>query len=91
MRDNGAIGFDIAIQGSEDKSKDDLAKGAGGDYRYLILNTSVTQQSKVTAVTLIRSESALNMPPSGWDGATIDINKGRGETYLYLVWKTNNQ
>ncbi|EKM56393.1 uncharacterized protein PHACADRAFT_92490, partial [Phanerochaete carnosa HHB-10118-sp] len=86
-RENGAIGFDLVIQGSEDPSLKDLAKGAGGDYRYLIVNTDISQERKITALALLRSESSVDMPPLGWDEATIDINKGRGKMYLYLVWK----
>ncbi|KAI0739512.1 hypothetical protein C8Q80DRAFT_1357391 [Daedaleopsis nitida] len=84
----GVTGFEIVIQGSADGSMQDLAKGAGGDYRYLLIKTDVTQERKVTQVTLLRQDSALSGVPAGWDGATIDINKGRGKTYLYLLWKT---
>ena len=83
------VGFEVVIQENEDKSLSDLAKGAGGDYRYLLPIKDVTQQRKVTAVALVRTGNAADMPPPGWDGATIDINKGRGKTYLYLVWKVS--
>ena len=83
-----ATGFEVIIQGDSDPSLQDLAKGAGGDYRYLKIETDVTQERKVTQVTLLRQDSALTKVPEGWDGTTIDINKGRGKTYLYLIWKT---
>ena len=86
---NAAVtGFEIIIQGGADPALDDLAKGAGGDYRYLLPATDVTKETKVTQVTLLRLDQALGTTPSGWDGSTIDINKGRGKTYLYLLWKT---
>ena len=79
--------FDIIIQSAADPSLDDLAKGAGGDYRYLIPARDIQEPSKVTQVILLRSDSAIDGIPAGWSGKTIDINKGRGKTYLYLVWK----
>ena len=80
-------GFSIAIQKSADPAFNDLAKGAGGDYRYLLLENDAEQAEKVTEVALLRLGEALVERPAGWDGNTIDINKGRGKTYLYLLWK----
>lgn len=85
---SAATGFDIVIQSESNPALDDLAKGAGGDYRYLLLRTDAQQEKKVTQVVLFRSDSAIGHVPNGWDGMTTDINKGRGKTYLYLVWKT---
>ena len=85
---SAATGFDIVIQGESNPALDDLAKGAGGDYRYLLPRTGGQQDKKVTQVVLFRSDNAIDRVPNGWDGMTIDINKGRGKTYLYLVWKT---
>lgn len=47
-----------------------------------------THNRKIADVALWRSGDNQNNPPSGWDGMTMDINKGRAGDYLYLVWKT---
>jgi hypothetical protein len=80
--------FEIVIQSKPDPSLDDLAKGAGGDYRYLIISNIASNPKKIVNVSLLRSDSGVPQPPSGWDAMTIDINKGRGKTYLYLIWTT---
>ena len=66
----------------------DFAKGTGGDYRYLLLERDAAQAAKVTVVALLRLAKEMHSRPAGWDGNTPDINKGRGGTYLYLLWKT---
>ncbi|KAI1785754.1 hypothetical protein LXA43DRAFT_1099898 [Ganoderma leucocontextum] len=88
--DRGAAvaGFEIAIQKDGDQSLNDLAKGAGGDYRYLLPVKDATQAAKVTEVALLRLDNEMADRPAGWSGNTIDINKGRGKTYLYLLWKS---
>ncbi|KAK7032625.1 hypothetical protein VNI00_012888 [Paramarasmius palmivorus] len=81
-----ATSFKIVIQGTTDPLRKDMAKGAGGDYRYVIPVQG--PQAKVTEAQLIRSESALQHPPSGYSGITSDINKGRQGDFLYIIWKT---
>ena len=83
-----ATGFEIVIQGGQDPALDDLAKGAGGDFRYLLPMQDITQKRKVVQVVLRRQDQDLHRTPDGWDGRTIDINKNRGKTFLYLLWKT---
>ncbi|KAH6891474.1 hypothetical protein B0T10DRAFT_485368 [Thelonectria olida] len=68
---------------------DDLAKGAGGDYRYLQWSNDMDVEHYVTEVALWRTTSAENRPPMGWEGKTEDINRGRGGDYLYLIWKVS--
>ncbi|KAG6872773.1 hypothetical protein C0995_006693 [Termitomyces sp. Mi166 len=84
--------FDLVIQGEEDPRYDDLAKGAGGDYRYLIPVIRSNQQLFISELTLARSADPMNdLPSIIWSslpqGATGDINKGREGDYLYLVWQ----
>ena len=86
--DSAVTSFQIDIQSQENPDLDDLAKGAGGDYRYLLSAQDITQINKVIEVGLLRSDQEVPSPPDGWDGQTIDINKSRGKTYLYLLWKT---
>ena len=82
-----AVGFEVVIQGDADGSLKDLAKGAGGDFRYILPIKDVTKEAKVTHVALLRREGALRGRPMGWVGNTTDINKNRGKTFLYLLWK----
>ncbi|TBU39219.1 hypothetical protein BD309DRAFT_452434 [Dichomitus squalens] len=83
-----ATRFDIVIQEHGDPAPNDLAKGAGGDFRYLIPRKDITAQRKVVQVVLCHQDHELFGTPEGWDRCTIDINKIRGKTYLYLLWKT---
>ncbi|KAK4653286.1 hypothetical protein QC762_0082020 [Podospora pseudocomata] len=76
------------IRGSADGNRnDDLAKGAGGDYRYFSWSNNMDATHFVTDVALWRTGDAQHSPPDGWNSMTGDINKGRGGDYLYLVWR----
>lgn len=79
--------FKIRVQDHADDTKPDLAKGAGGAYRYLDIERNIYQRRKVVHLTLLRSESAQDKLV-GWDGMTADINSNRGGDYLYLFWKS---
>ncbi|PIL29718.1 hypothetical protein GSI_08156 [Ganoderma sinense ZZ0214-1] len=82
-------GFNIAIQPDADPSLKNLADGTQGDFRYLILDQSLMPEAEpVTDVVLLRLGSEMTDRPAKWDGNTGNINKGRGGTYLYLLWKT---
>lgn len=77
----------IIIQGSSLPGFDDLAKGAGGDFRYaLTQNRGATE--KISEIVLWEGE--LFSTPVGWNARTIDINRGRGGRFLYLVWRTRS-
>ncbi|CAK7223404.1 hypothetical protein SBRCBS47491_005196 [Sporothrix bragantina] len=77
------------ISGDKDPRRDDdLAKGAGGDYRYLSWSNDMNATHYITDVALWRSGDEKNSAPQGWHGKTGDINRGRGGDYLYLVWRT---
>ncbi|KAG5644039.1 hypothetical protein DXG03_009191 [Asterophora parasitica] len=67
--------FDFVNQGAHDDRYDDLAKGAGGNYRYLV---PVNDGSNllITKAALLRSDNSTSKP-SGWDAKTYDINAGR--------------
>lgn len=62
----------------------DMAKGAGGKYRYLWLRDPGC--GKIVDVTLW--EARLSRVPEGWSGMTGDINKGHGGRDLHIVWKS---
>ncbi|KAI4101306.1 MAG: hypothetical protein LQ339_005104 [Xanthoria mediterranea] len=70
----------------------DLAKGAGGKYRYLQFNKDTKNDLKYIEVILVRSaghaRSISEVP--GFDVLTMDINKGRKGDFLYLAFKARN-
>lgn len=87
--------FDLVIQDSSNAAYSDLAKGAGGAFRFLIPVYNARENKKIVGATLFRSTDASTKPkPSaliqtwGYNDSTIDINKDRKGDYLYLVWKT---
>jgi hypothetical protein len=79
-------GFEIVIQGNADNRYDDLAKGAKGDFRYLI-PIKERDEKLITTAVLYRSGDAPNLG-SIYSGHTIDINKGRKGDFLYLCWNS---
>lgn len=79
--------IDIAIQGNRDDEKQSLAKGDSGKYRYLVPR-SAKGTRKIYEVGLVRLDYAIEGPPVGYDGCTMNINSGRKGGYLYLIWKT---
>ncbi|KAK6338455.1 hypothetical protein TWF730_002515 [Orbilia blumenaviensis] len=72
--------------GNGDPGKVDLAKGAGGDFRFLTFKHSLSGPG-IYDVALWRSGGRQSLPPADWTGMSSDINEGRGGTYLYIVWK----
>ncbi|KAK7032626.1 hypothetical protein VNI00_012889 [Paramarasmius palmivorus] len=84
---DAATSFKIVIQSHADPEKKDLAKGAGGDYRYVIPMRDPGAR-KITSARLLRSGSKQDYPPSGFNGLSTDINQGRKGDYLYIVWKS---
>lgn len=82
-----ATSFVIFISKDPISGYEDLAKGAGGDYRYQKQLADPQDLSKVSLVKLLRTDSAITGPPEGYSGISEDINKGRGKTYLYLIWQ----
>jgi hypothetical protein len=74
------------IQETSDDARQHVAilEGVCGGYRYLAFST---QTQNITEIGLLRSDSLIKSPPAGYDGMSADINKGRGKTYLYVIWK----
>ena len=86
-----AVRFQLIIQDNGDSSLDDLAKGAGGAYRYLKAIADGTNPNKITDLALQRSGNSVAFPSganSTYSGHTGDINQGRKKDYLYLLWAT---
>ncbi|TFK60643.1 hypothetical protein BDN72DRAFT_850335 [Pluteus cervinus] len=84
--ETAASSFEILIQPNANPNLLDLAKGAGGDYRYLVPTTS-SGSARVTAVALLRTPFPVTEAPVGWQSITTDINAGRNGDYLYIISK----
>lgn len=84
-----ATSFDVLIQAFEDSKLADLAKRAGGDFRYVVPRADRKLPEKIVEVGVVRSDVPLTRPPSGWHGYCFnDLSKGRKKGCLYVVWKT---
>jgi len=93
--EKAATSFDVIIQGSWREGWLDLAKDAGGDYRYLVAVHDQRDSKKITELTLFRTSEWIDgQKPTerikgwGYDGTTGDINKDRGGEFLHLIWKS---
>ncbi|KAF4334948.1 hypothetical protein FBEOM_11205 [Fusarium beomiforme] len=86
-KDQMVNNFWIDVVGDDD-GRSDLAKGAGGNYRYIGFSRDSNATHFVTDVGLWRSDDGQDSPPHSWQGISGDINSGRGGDYLYLVWRT---
>ncbi|KAK3318736.1 hypothetical protein B0H66DRAFT_622840 [Apodospora peruviana] len=78
-RDEAATSFDIQI-GAESPNMKDLAKGAGGAFRYVHTAHDGYNPERVVDARLIRTGPPLI-------GGSRDINQGRGGDFLYLAYK----
>ena len=84
----------MLITGSSQSGLDDLAKGAGGDYRYLIPKAEVHVDKKIRRLALYRKSNGEGPVKSGdiagrgYTDFSPDINAGRGGDYLHLIWDT---
>lgn len=69
---------------------DDLAKGAGGKFRYLQFNQDTQNMVKYQQAVMIRSvgKPATIAAAPGFDVITPDINQGRGHDFVYVAFKT---
>ncbi|KAI9798907.1 MAG: hypothetical protein M1833_004410 [Piccolia ochrophora] len=91
---NGAITIFYEVIPGGANTTPDLAKGAGGTFRYLKWQGQAYCPGDdfwfcpyVKEVKLWRNGSPKSSPPSGYDAMTTDINEARGGDYLYVVWK----
>ncbi|KAI0437003.1 hypothetical protein F4803DRAFT_540406 [Xylaria telfairii] len=73
------------------RNYNDLAMGAGGDFRYI--RSSRDGNGIITKVGLFRIKQKLSpeeiksrINQSGFTHYSSDINEGRGGDYLYLLW-----
>jgi hypothetical protein len=84
--EDAVTGFDVFIGAAD--ARPDLAKGAGGAFRYLVPIKNPRVKTKITEVALMRRQSGDRGLGPGFVGSTIDINDGRGGDWLYLIWKS---
>lgn len=79
----------VVVQDSRNNAYNDMAAGAGGDYRYLKMLRG-SSHLRIKRVGLLRSPSDHyiygNRRDYGWDECTGDINSGRGGDWLHLCW-----
>ncbi|GJE88313.1 hypothetical protein PsYK624_043960 [Phanerochaete sordida] len=80
--------FDLVVQDGAHAAWPDLAKGAGGQFRYLRAVRDGMAHAKMTHLTLFRGGFLERVDQWGWVGKTGDINGGRKGDFLYLAWKT---
>ena len=78
----------VVVQTDSEKKMDDLAKGAGGGYRYIFTKSDRAESAKIVHAVLLRTQSAVHSAPAGWDMISADINKGRRKSRLYILFKT---
>lgn len=86
-----ATGIEIAIQRRANNNYKDLAKGAGGQFRYIIIQRDTHRSEVITNIALYRRRNSRDTPTSsGWMHMTGDINRRRRGDYLYLCWNTES-
>ncbi|CAL8126624.1 unnamed protein product [Orchesella dallaii] len=85
--DDAASGIQIVVQDNGNNNYMDLAKGAGGAFRYIKMRRDPYSKNKIIKIALYRTPEAEDNPCDGrWQFKTGDINWNRGKDYLYLVW-----
>ncbi|KAK4224894.1 hypothetical protein QBC38DRAFT_531944 [Podospora fimiseda] len=93
-----ATGFEIRIQEKGMAGWKDLAKDAGGDYRYVAVVRDEYNPQKIVEAKLIRNGDQIlaekqvemlgkKLGSKGWVGGVRDINEGRGGDWLYLAYR----
>ncbi|PHH64723.1 hypothetical protein CDD81_3985 [Ophiocordyceps australis] len=92
-RDEACTSFETVQKTNPDAGWKDLAKGAGGLYRYLKCNKNFYENDKIRRVALIRKPNTWvtmdDMQGYLFHGYSSDINFRREGEYLNLVWSTS--
>ncbi|KAI1346400.1 hypothetical protein F5Y01DRAFT_319767 [Xylaria sp. FL0043] len=92
-RDKAVTYFEVVITGSSQAGMSDLAKGAGGKYRYLVPQADVHIEKKLKRLALYRKSNSegpvheSDIKDRGYTDFSTDINAGRGGDYLHLIWE----
>lgn len=89
--EDACTGFQLLISSTPDHTKENIASGSSGMFRYLVPIKDRSVKEKITQVALLRDKSAVgsvgNPTDDEYDGMTPNINLGRSG-YLYVIWKT---
>lgn len=85
-----ATGITIAYQEMDNKEHSNLARGAGGLYRFVVLQRNSNTDLRIEQVGLYRDDKESNSRLKNWDRCTENINKGRGGGFLYLCWNATS-
>jgi len=84
----GASGIELIIQSEENKDYQDLAKGTGGEFRYLKMIRDASSRKRITEIKLFRTTNESLKPSDlGYPNYSEDINKNRRGDFLYLCWR----
>ncbi|KAM4055837.1 heat-labile enterotoxin alpha chain domain-containing protein [Hirsutella rhossiliensis] len=82
-RDDACSSFEVTVQDKEISGSNDLAKGAGGKFRYLTCKKDPEARQKIRRLALFRGtegiDGFLNKEYHGYTGTTPDINVGRDD------------
>ncbi|GJE91722.1 hypothetical protein PsYK624_078720 [Phanerochaete sordida] len=83
--------FDLIVQEDGYGGWPDLAKGAGGQFRFLRAVHDPRAHVKIRELAFLRSGAGAVGGVEGWgfSGRTEDINRERQGDWLYLMWKTH--
>ena len=91
--DDALSGVDVIITDDPAPGRtDDLAVGAGGQYRYLDRQYNHAVPDKMVAAALYRIPETADGKslPDGWQARSGDLNRKRGGDFLYIVWKSHH-
>uniref|UniRef100_T1IMR4 Uncharacterized protein n=1 Tax=Strigamia maritima TaxID=126957 RepID=T1IMR4_STRMM len=84
-----ATSIQVIIQDGNNGQYKDMAKGAGGSYRYVKMAHDSASNERITELKLWRTPDGGSKPSkNGWNYWTGDINANRGGDYLYICWQT---
>ncbi|KAA8907998.1 hypothetical protein FN846DRAFT_946297 [Sphaerosporella brunnea] len=92
--ENACTGFDVIIQPNSNPDYPDLARGAGGDWRYLRPIKDRHNFNKVVEIGLIRKPRGAgpaglgDVSVKGFNAVSGDLNKDRGGDWLHVAFKT---
>jgi len=87
---DACTGFDVVIKDAGDpNSPPDLAKGAGGHFRFLVPVRDSRNGEKVVAIALLRSTPNYGSfeQSVGYNRISHDLNRHRGGDFLHVVYK----
>jgi hypothetical protein len=81
--------FDVIIRNDgHPSSPPDLAKGAGGGFRFLYPIKDTRNAEKVVGIALLRSPNSGSLEQAkGYNRLSDDLNRNRGGRFLHVVYE----